>query len=296
MENASAFVAVCRTLCCFSPPVEVEEDVIVRKDVPLQPKLALVKPEETDAWDDRPWVLTPTPTPESLESFDSSCPCCDLETDLQNTWCDWCWEKWCDECVEGMEDSESEVSDDESLMDSDELIASLGLKVPDEREEEVSESEDEEDEEEEGLFSTMYGVVDNHDDQQEEEVVAVFAVQVEVEAEAVAEGNIVGITRIDMTKRHVGEKRMEMISEYYPQYNPEVITINQYKYVIHRFIVNPTCPLGIEGIKKYYMTRNRNQMTSGVPSTLKKIGLFADRYTCNNKGENFLDLLQEAGL
>jgi len=96
MENGQAFVAVCRTLCCFYP---MEEDEIVLTDVPLtvevevqpeakpeaKPVLTLTKPEETEDWNEyRPLRLTLTP-----------CSCC-LETDLQTTWCKDCWEDWCD--------------------------------------------------------------------------------------------------------------------------------------------------------------------------------------------------------
>ena len=83
MENGQAFVAVCRTLCCFMP---MEEDVLVPMDVPLSVAVE-VQPEETEDWLAMP------------------CTCC-LETDLQNTWCEDCWENWCDSQLVENQDTE----------------------------------------------------------------------------------------------------------------------------------------------------------------------------------------------
>jgi len=94
MENGQAFVAVCRTLCCFMPM----EDVLVPMDVPLTE----VQP----------------------------CTCC-LETDLQDTWCEDCWENWCDSQEWESECEESEC-DEEMVVENQMVVKNRDVRFPDE--------------------------------------------------------------------------------------------------------------------------------------------------------------------
>ena len=323
MENGQAFVAVCRTLCCFYP---MEEDEIVLTDVPLTTvvppaPLTLIKPEETQVWD-------ASDSPESPEST----VCCNLETDPQDTWCDWCWGDWCDECTVEMEKEVREEYQcyicrqykkvsvvrvierdatgddepqeryfcDECKEDHDDnymehLDAIFFRSIHDIESEEDSESESEEEEEEDSESESEEDSESESEEEEEEDSekdIVVVKNQYNPDYPDIVvvknqyNPNIMGITKIDMTKKSVGEKKMETLRNYYPARNPEVYTVENFKYIVHRRLADPFCPYGIGNIPKYYTNSRRSSMIGYVPYNLQRIGEFAD--SCGIRIPNYV--------
>jgi hypothetical protein len=110
--------------------------------------------------------------------------------------------------------------------------------------------------------------------------------------------DIIGITKINMTRKSVGEKKLAMISEYYPNFNPEIVRKGNDAYVIHRLQSVVVNGLQTHG-NCYFVTRKRKTMTSHPPTTLLNIGVYCGRGDCymvTRHGYNFVELAMELGM